>query len=131
MLARGNLYRFNYLWSREHRRGEISGRKARPVCLILRSSARPEALFLFPITSQQPLGHSYCLPISEQECRHAGLDYPSWIVVEEYNRVNEPDLYDFESLAPIGRFSDAFVRRIAEAVARVAAAERLVAVPRT
>jgi hypothetical protein len=130
-LKRGSLYRFNYLWSREHSNGEVSGRKARPACLVVRSSTTPAVLYLFPVTSREPPADVIALAISKGECRFASLDHPSWIVIEEYNRVDETELYDFESLTPIGQFSPSFMLHIAAAIKRAAQLERLTGVPRT
>lgn len=130
-LNRGSLYRFSYLWSREHRNGEISGRKARPVCLVVRSPTAPAVLYLFPVTSREPPPDVIALAINKGECRLAGLEHPSWIVLEEYNRVDETELYDFESLTPLGQFSSNFMLLIAAAIKRAAHLERLTGVPRT
>lgn len=129
-LSRGELYRYHYLWSREHERNEISGRKYRPVCLVVRSAAKPTSLFLFPLTSQKPAVGVVALEISGPECRHAGLQHPCWIILEEYNRLTEDELYDFESLTPIGRFGEATMRQIAKGIKRAAELQRLIGVPR-
>lgn len=130
-LTRGSLYRFNYLWSREHEKSEVSGRKARPVCLVVRSSASPAALFLFPITTQAPSTDTIALEVPIAELRRGGLATPCWIVVDEYNRVDEDELYDFESLTPLGTFSLAFLKQVAEEIAEAAKRRRLKAVPRS
>lgn len=130
-LSRGSVYRYNYLWSREHEKREVSGRKARPVCLLIRSSALPAVLFLFPLTSQAPQPDTLALHVPDSECRRANLTQPCWIVVDEYNRADEDELYDFESLAPIGQFSLSFLKRVGLAVAEASARKRLRAVPRS
>lgn len=130
-LSRGSLYRFYYLWSRERWRGEESGRKSRPVCLVMKSAANPATLFLFPVTTKEPPPHSISLPIDSAECRRANLVFPSWIVVEEYNRVDSDELYDFESLDAIGRLSEPFMTRIALAIKRAAELKRLTGVDRS
>lgn len=130
-LTRGSLYRYNYLWSREDERKEISGRKARPICLVVRSSTTPAALFLFPITTKAPSGGTLAIEIPASQCRRGNLAHPSWIVVDEYNRVSEEDLYDFESLVPLGEFSHAFLKLIGLAIQKCAEEKRLRAVVRT
>lgn len=130
-LSRGSLYRFNYLWSREYRRGEDSGRKGRPVCLVVRSTSSPAVLFLFPLTSREPPADVIALPVDKKECRLADLRHPCWIVLEEYNRVDENELYDFESLTPIGAFSPIFLKQVAATIKRASELERLTGVPRS
>lgn len=130
-LTRGSLYRYNYLWSREHEKKEMSGRKARPVCLVVRSNTAPASLFLFPLTSQAPKDSTLSLEIPDAQCRLAGLMPPCWIILDEYNRCSEDALHDFESLVPLGHFSLAFLKRIALVIARAAEASRLKAVNRT
>lgn len=130
-LSRGSLYRYSYLWYREHERRETSGRKDRPVCLVVRSTSSPAALFLFPVTSQEPLPDRLALEIPEAQCRRARLKAPCWIILDEYNRCTEDALHDFASLVPLGDFSLAFLKRIAFVVARAARTSRMKAVPRT
>lgn len=130
-LTRGSLYHYNYLWSREHKKSEISGRKARPVCLVVRSSASPAVLFLFPLTTRPPTLDTSALEVPVAEGRRANLADPCWIVLDEYNRLTEDELYDFESLRPMGAFSPEFLRRIIVAIAKVSETKRLKAVPRS
>ena len=56
--------------------GEESGRKARPVCVVVQAPHVPGAVFLFAITSKAPVAERLFLPISQIECRRAGLDFP-------------------------------------------------------
>lgn len=130
-LSRGSIYRFKYLWSREHDNLEVSGRKARPVCLVVRSASKPSVLFIFPITIRPPLAGTAALNIPPVECRRGGLSENCWIVVDEYNRLSDDELYDFESLRPIGAFSEGFMKTIARAIKTVSQATRVRAVPRS
>jgi hypothetical protein len=125
MLKAGDLLRYYYLWARQADAGEESGRKARPVCIVVRTPATPAALFLFPLTSQKPDRSRPHLAISEIECRRGGLDYPSWLILDEYNRVQVDEAYDLVTTAPIGAFSPAFVRKIAGVIKETAAQRRL------
>ncbi|MER8640614.1 hypothetical protein NKJ81_31605 [Mesorhizobium sp. M0018] len=125
MLKAGDLLRYYYLWAREADAGEESGRKARPVCIVVRTLATPAALFLFPLTSQKPHRSRPHLAISEIECRRGGLDYPSWLILDEFNRVPVDEAYDLVTTTPIGAFSPAFVRKIAGVIKETAAQRRL------
>ncbi|THK33782.1 hypothetical protein EHS39_34275 [Ensifer sp. MPMI2T] len=116
MLERGEIVRFHYLWARQAEAGEESGRKARPACIVVRTPGNPGAVYLFPITSQQPQAQRVALSFPEMECRRAGLSFPCWIIVDEYNRVEVDKAFDFESTRPIGNVSAAFLQKIAAAV---------------
>lgn len=65
------------------------------------------------------------------ECRRAGLDFPCWIILDEYNRVELDKAFDFESSKPLGSFSLAFLKKIAGIVKEAAASRRLAAVSRS
>jgi hypothetical protein len=129
-LVRGSLYRYHYLWSRERWQGEESGRKARPVCLVMKSDANPATRFLFPLTTREPPSYLIALAIDVAECRRSNLVFPSWVVLEEYNRAVSDELYDFDSLDAIGQFGDAFMKRIALEIKRASTMKRLKAVDR-
>jgi len=130
MLKAGDLIRYYYLWAREAAQGEEGGRKARPACIVVRSRADPPSLFVFPLTSQRPGPDRPCLPVSEIECRRGGIDHPSYLILDEYNRFLESEAFDVISLKPIGAFSPTFMRKIAEAVKALAETRRLRAVSR-
>ncbi|OHV60214.1 hypothetical protein LCM4577_18670 [Mesorhizobium sp. LCM 4577] len=125
MFEPGDLLRYYYLWARQADAGEESGRKARPVCIVVRTPTAPAALFLFPLTSQQPDATRTYIAISEIECRRGGLDFPSWLILDEYNRVRTDEAYDLVSTKPIGSFSPAFVRKIAGLIKEAANQRRL------
>lgn len=84
-----------------------------PSALWLERPATPAALFLFPLTSQKPDQSHTHVAVSEIECRRGGLDFPSWLILDEYNRVQVDEAYDLVTTKPIGPFSPAFVRKIA------------------
>jgi hypothetical protein len=125
MLKPGDVLRYSYLWARQADAGEESGRKARPVCIVVRTPAEPAALFLFPLTSQKPDRSRVHVAVSEIECRRGGLDFPTWLVLDEYNRVRVDEAYDLVTTKPLGAFSPAFVRKIAALIKEAAAQRRL------
>jgi hypothetical protein len=125
MFKPGNLLRYYYLWARQAEAGEESGRKARPVCVVVRTPTTPAALFLFPLTSQQPDPTRTYIAISEIECRRGGLDFPSWLILDEYNRARTDEVYDLATTKPIGSFSPAFIRKIAGLIKEAANQRRL------
>jgi hypothetical protein len=125
VLRAGDVLRYYYLWARQADAGEESGRKERPVCLVVRTPTDPSALFLFPITSQRPASSRAYVAISEIECRRGGLAFPSWLILDEYNRAQLDEAYDFATTTPVGTFSPAFVRKIAVMIKETAAKRRL------
>ena len=131
MLERGQIVRFHYLWARQADAGEESGRKARPVCMVVRAPGNPGAVYLFPITSQEPQDGRISLSFSEMECRRAGLSFPCWTILDEYNRVDLDKAFDFASTRPIGSVSTAFLEKIATAVKQASAIRRLRGVNRS
>lgn len=131
MFERGQIVRFFYLWKRQAYAGEETGRKARPACIVVKTLDNPGAVFLFPITSQEPDADRLHLAFGEMECRRAGLAYPCWIILDEYNRVELDKAFDFESTQPIGSVSPAFLTRIAAIVKEAARIRRLSGVARS
>ncbi|RWD87933.1 MAG: hypothetical protein EOS39_24255 [Mesorhizobium sp.] len=80
---------------------------------------------MFPLTSQKPHRSRTHIAISEIECRRGGLDFPSWLILDEYNRVRIDEAYDLVTTKPIGSFSPAFVRKIAGLIKEAAEQRRL------
>jgi len=80
---------------------------------------------LFPLTSQKPDLSRANIAISEIECRRGGLDFPSWLILDEYNRVQVDEAYDLVTTKPIGSFSPAFVRKIAVLIKEAVAQRRV------
>lgn len=102
-----------------------------PVFVVVRTPAVPGAAFLFAIISQAPREDRLSLSISQIECRRAGLDFPCWIILDEYNRVELDKAFDFETSRPLGSFSPAFLKDIPRIVKDAAASRRLAAVNRS
>ena len=83
-------------------------------------------LYLFPFTSLEPQpevrGERLYVEIPEIEKRRVGLslEKPSYLVLDDYNKVRSDELYDFESLTPSGslslRFMEDVGRRFQKAV---------------
>lgn len=112
MLERGAVYSFSYLWAREADAGEESGRKNRPVCLLVRPSRQPDLMYLFAITSQEPTKHRVAEKLSSAECKRCGLREPAWLVLDEYNIAIDSELHDFTSPNPLGTFSPNYLKHL-------------------
>jgi hypothetical protein len=131
MFEQGDVAEFFYLWHREEQAGEESGRKPRPVCVVIRTPGNPDVVFLFPFTSKAPSPGQLALEVPEIECRRIGLVVPCWIVLDEYNRVEMDKDYDFASTEPIGSVSAAFLRVIAATIRQAVRSAPIKAVNRT
>ncbi|SJM33198.1 conserved hypothetical protein [Mesorhizobium delmotii] len=120
----GQIILYSYLWAREYDRGEESGRKARPTCVMLivaGKNGRQKAL-LFPITSRPPRSGARCVEIPETEARRANLYTPAWVIVDEFNTDDLATSWALEDAKPLGRFTRKFMSRIAgEAAAAIRA----------
>lgn len=116
MFKRGDIVSYHYLWSRQAEAGEVAGRKARPTCLLIATKTQPQRFYLYPITTQAPRDRS-AVAIPDIERRRAGLDVPSWVIVDELNLATSDALHDVADPTPLGSFSPAFLRTIARAAA--------------
>jgi hypothetical protein len=119
----GDVVLYSYLWAREHDRGEDSGRKARPACVMVlfRDTIGRETTLLFPVTSQRPALKAAAVEIPETEARRARLYSPAWIIVSEFNTDDLDTSFALEEREPLGKFSGKFMSIVA---ARAAAAIR-------
>jgi hypothetical protein len=128
----GDVIRYSYLWAREHDRCEESGRKSRPVCvmIIFKDGSGKEATLLFPITSQAPLPQTTAIEIPHTEARRARLSLPSWIVVSEFNTDDLASSFALEVREPLGTFSSKFMSMVASQAAAAIRAGASRAVPR-
>lgn len=116
-MKRGEVYRFHYLWGHEAERGEDSGRKIRRVCLMMEINGW---LYLFPISGQVPQSREpgkerlyEIVPETEQRRIGLGPEKVSHLILDDYNKVRVDELYDFESLTPVGSFSALFLEKVA------------------
>lgn len=118
----GQVILYSYLWAREHERGEESGRKARPTCVMLIVAGKDgrQRPLLFPITSRPPGPSTRFVEIPETEARRAKLYTPAWVIVDEFNTDNLKTSWAVEDAEPLGQFSRKFMSRIAaEAAAAI------------
>jgi hypothetical protein len=114
LLEEGEVYSYSFLWAREADTGEESGKKNRPVCLLIRPSRNSDILYMFAITSRPPTEGRIAEKLPPLECRRCKLREPAWITLDEYNITLASELHDFASLEPVGRLSAGFVKSLAE-----------------
>jgi hypothetical protein len=126
----GDIIDYAYLWAHQAAKGEESGRKDRPTCLMIKAGNAPEKYFLFPITSQTPQSGAF-KEIPQLECKRAGLKYPSYIVLDQYNEDQADQLFPLASTVPRGSFSQTFLREVALGIREAAIKVRATAVNRT
>jgi hypothetical protein len=119
----GDIVLYAYLWAREHKHGEESGRKARPACVMILFADKVgrKTTLLFPVTSQRPAAAAEAIEIPETEARRARLYTPAWIIVSEFNTDDLDTSFALEEREPLGTFSGKFMSIVA---ARAAAAIR-------
>ena len=131
-LLHGDVVLYAYLWWREHRAGEETGRKARPACvmIVMPAGRGVGKALLFPITSTPPGAGTAYISVPETEAKRAGLYTPAWVIVEEFNSDDPATSLALEDTRPLGRFSRKFVGRIAAAAAAAARARGMRAIPR-
>ena len=116
----GLVVRYNFLWPREHDRGEREGRKPRPACLVVPLNVPERTVVVFPITRQPPTRGRIAVEIPETERRRLRLpgDQRSWVMLDESNGDVMPGSFHLEPLSydPVvtayGRFSPPFMTRV-------------------
>lgn len=128
----GHVILYSYLWAREYDRGEESGRKARPTCvmlIIVGKGGRPRPL-LFPITSRPPGSSNSFVEIPETEARRTKLYTPAWVIVDEFNTDDLSTSWLIEDAEPLGQFSRRFMSRVAAAAAAAIRSGSVRSIPR-
>jgi hypothetical protein len=117
----GAVLRYPYLWLQQSRRGEESGRKDRPVCLVM-AVHDPKAdlhhLAFLAISSQEPRPDQEAIEIPDIERKRAGLTgYPqAWVYVSEWNYDIAERSFYLDPLEPImGTFTPRFLSLVARA----------------
>ena len=128
----GDVILYSYLWAREHEKGEESGRKVRPTCVMMIMAGKDgkSKPLLFPVTSQPPRAGARTIEIPETEARRAGLYVPAWVIVDEFNTDDLATSWAIEDAKPLGRFSRKFMSRIAAEAASAIRAGVARTVPR-
>lgn len=131
-IAHGDIILYSYLWAREHDRGEESGRKGRPTCVMLIVAGKDgrRRPLLFPITSQPPHAGASAVEIPETEARRAKLYTPAWVIVDEFNTDDLTTSWALEDSKPLGQFSRKFMARIAAEAAAAIRKGKVRSVPR-
>ena len=134
----GLVISYSYLWRREHRRGEIEGRKDRPVVIVLAATDATggKQITVAPITHTPPGNDGEAVQLPPRVKQALGLDAErSWIVVDEVNQFTWPG-FDIRPLAGAkDRFTYGFLPPklfdiVIGRILGLAAARRLAPVPR-
>jgi hypothetical protein len=134
----GLVIRYRYLWQRQALAGEETGRKARPVCVVIPIGAKGADVVLFPLTTQPPCSDRLAVQVPETERRRLQLkgNGPAWIILDEGNRDELPNSYHLEPVTvdPVrfhyGVFSPAFMRVVLTTLAQAIRAQQLKVVSR-
>lgn len=139
----GWIFRYSYLWDRQHREGREEGDKDRP-CLVLAivmvTEAGAPVVRVLPITHAPPADRADAIEIPAALKNRLRLDHErSWIMLTESNRFvwPGPDLRSVDcdagyygALTP-GLFAEVKRRFVAIARGEVAASSPHASVPRT
>jgi hypothetical protein len=131
-IRHGQVVQYSYLWARQYDRGEESGRKARPTCVMLIIAGKDglQIPLLFPITSQLPHANSHAMAIPETEARRAKLYTPAWVIVDEFNTDDLTASFAIEDSEPLGQFSRKFMSSVAAEAAKAIRKGAARAIPR-
>jgi hypothetical protein len=127
----GFVFRYSYLWAREHFAGEMEGHKKRPAVVGFRvKKDGREYILIFPITTKQPSADRMFAEIPDAEKQRVGLDpvMRCWIILDEFNQETIGASYYLVKQRPMGRFSRSFFFAVAQRF--IAERDRVTAVPR-
>lgn len=109
---KGEVWRYEYLWHREHEVGMDNARKARPTALVTSYMGKDGRVNLFwvPITSKKPYPDRVAIEVPEIERKRAGLasDMQLWVMLDEYNHDFLDTSFYFDPNGYHGSFSAAF-----------------------
>lgn len=112
----GDVWRYPYLWKRQEQRGEIEGRKDRPVAVVvtLHDANNATHVILLALTTSMPDKDRHSIEIPRRERLQAGLDTERsvWLILDEYNQDILEISPRFDPSARVGRFSDVFSRQL-------------------
>ncbi len=113
----GLVIPYFYLWRREHEAGEESGRKARPVVIVIsEATAGKRRVAVAPVTSQEPDATRHAQEIPRRVLVHLGLPaHRSWVICDEFNAFDwlGPDVgVTPEGKLGFGYVPDALIERI-------------------
>lgn len=119
----GDVIAYSYLWRREHRIGEQSGRKVRPCVVVVavrRSGSGAVLVVVAPITSQQPQEHdvAVALPRALKAALKLNAEH-SWVICSEVNQFTWPgfDLgFTPQGSRTYGRIPKSLLQRIREEI---------------
>lgn len=113
----GLIIPYFYLWRREHEAGEESGRKARPVMVVISDDAAGRRrVAVAPVTSREPDATRRAVEIPRRVLTHLGLPARrSWVICDEFNAFDwpGPDVHVTPEGKPsFGHVPGAFIERI-------------------
>jgi hypothetical protein len=144
----GLIFRYGYLWLEEYRSGRIDPSKDRPACIIARvaqnisslkvadAAIAPGDVIILPITTRTPPAGAFAVELTADEKRLCSLDpdYPSWVIVSEFNADTWPNA-DLRLIHETNRFAygmarPGLLRRIGEKFAEARRAAVVLGVKR-
>ena len=113
---KGDVWRYEYLWRREHEAGKENARKSRPTALVTTFEDKNGRtnLFWLPITSKEPHVGRVAIEVPQIERRRAGLasDLSLWVMADEYNHEFLETSFYIDPNGYCGTFSVPFINRV-------------------
>jgi len=131
----GDILSYPYLWEWQAEKGEMEGRKERPVCVAL--PLRREGvthLFLLAVSGTPPRPEQKGVSIPEIERRRAGLKEwkEAWVIIDECNYdIAERSFHLDPSQNARGRFSESFTKRIKDSLRNAIEDQSMIRIDRT
>jgi hypothetical protein len=115
----GDVWDYPYLWARQSKDGETSGRKNRPCAMafLIKRSDGLEHVLLLAITSKKPHKNTNAIEIPDIEKHRANLDHSLrlWIILNERNEDIPKQSYYFEAGGYVASFSQSFTKQVQKA----------------
>ena len=119
-LKQGEVVEYPYLWHWQQERGETGGRKDRPACLaLILPKDGVTHVVLLAVTGTPPGKDRAAIAIPQIEARRGGLRHwkAGWVILDECNiDVAERSFHGDFARTPRGRFSEAFMAQVKEAL---------------
>ncbi|HEX3442716.1 MAG TPA: hypothetical protein VHT93_20450 [Pseudolabrys sp.] len=119
----GLIFRYGYVWLEEYRNGKVDPSKDRPACIVARvaqgsssfkvadTTIAPGDVIILPITTKPPRAGIFAVELTADEKRLCRLnpDYPSWVIVSEFNADTWPNA-DLRLIQETNRFDYGMAR---------------------
>ncbi|MCZ7497359.1 hypothetical protein IG197_32935 (plasmid) [Aminobacter sp. SR38] len=129
----GLVISYHYLWTHQHDRGEESGRKARPACVVVPVTSDGKSVVIFPLTTKEPGPDRLAIKVPDTERKRLTLRGrgPTWLILDDANADVLPGSFHVEPVSydPLtisyGKFSKPFMDLVIKTVANAIRARKI------